>query len=199
MDCSLCRCVSIRVVSYCALVYRTVVLTLELRNAHPERIALVQYPLSPTRNEVVEPHGKLGHALAQLIEAEVDAGERVRHRGSSCAELRLGAGERRREARRCQVDGHDVAKLVDDLRDVCNAWCSDGVFVDADAMRRTADVNKRTATGSSRSKSALANFVLASTSTFQFTSASKVIRASSQEFENTSEASNLTVTSRSPE
>jgi hypothetical protein len=48
-------------------------------NIHAELVALLKDPLAPGFYEVVEFHGKLGHAVAELVEAEVDRGERVCH------------------------------------------------------------------------------------------------------------------------
>lgn len=48
-------------------------------NVHAELVALLKDSLASGFYEVVELHGKLGHAVAELVEAEVDRGEGVCH------------------------------------------------------------------------------------------------------------------------
>lgn len=53
--------------------------TVNLCNVHAKLVAFFEDPLAPGFYEVVELDGELGHAVAQLVEAEVDRGERVCH------------------------------------------------------------------------------------------------------------------------
>lgn len=56
-------------------------LTLQFGNVHSELIALFEDALSPLLDEGVEFRAELGHAIAQLVEAEIDTGKRVCHGG----------------------------------------------------------------------------------------------------------------------
>lgn len=53
--------------------------TFYFRNVHSEGIALLQDTLSSAFDELVKASSELRHALSQVIEAEIDAGERVCH------------------------------------------------------------------------------------------------------------------------
>ena len=53
--------------------------TLQLGHFHSELVALFEDALAAFGNEVVEAVGKFCHALSELVEAEVDAGEGVGH------------------------------------------------------------------------------------------------------------------------
>jgi hypothetical protein len=50
---------------------------LKLCNVHAELIALLQNALAALLDESIELGAKLGHAIAQLVEAEVGVGQRV--------------------------------------------------------------------------------------------------------------------------
>lgn len=52
---------------------------MELRNIHFEGVALFEDALAPDFNESIELDSEFRHAIAQLVEAEVDGGERVGH------------------------------------------------------------------------------------------------------------------------
>jgi hypothetical protein len=52
---------------------------LQFGEINVELISLLQDLLPATLDEGVEFGGELGHAVAQVLEAEVDAGERVGH------------------------------------------------------------------------------------------------------------------------
>lgn len=48
--------------------------TLKLCHVHPKLVPLLQHALAPLFNEGVELRCELGHAIAELVEAKVDAG-----------------------------------------------------------------------------------------------------------------------------
>lgn len=54
--------------------------TFQLRDRHRELVALLQHALAALLYEGVEARRELGHAVAQIVEAEVDAWEAVRRR-----------------------------------------------------------------------------------------------------------------------
>jgi hypothetical protein len=62
--------------------------TLQLCDIHAELVALFQHALATLLNKVVEACRELCHARAEVLEAEVDAGQLVGHRG------RFGGAER---------------------------------------------------------------------------------------------------------
>jgi hypothetical protein len=81
--------------------------TFKLSDVHAEGIALFQHALAAALDKVVEALRELGHALAQVVEAEVDRGQGVGHGGRVGGVLCLGAGEGRAEAAGCCWDcGH---------------------------------------------------------------------------------------------
>jgi hypothetical protein len=53
--------------------------TVNFCNVHTKLIAFFKDPLAAGFYEVVELDGELGHAVAQLVESEVDRGERFGH------------------------------------------------------------------------------------------------------------------------
>lgn len=53
--------------------------TLELSEVYMELISFLQNLLPTTFDECVKFGGKLGHAIAQILEAKVNAGQRVGH------------------------------------------------------------------------------------------------------------------------
>ena len=55
--------------------------TLDFGNVHAELIALLQHPLPPLLDKLIEALCELVHATAQVVEAEVYRGELVRHAG----------------------------------------------------------------------------------------------------------------------
>lgn len=55
--------------------------TFELCDVHAKGVALFEHAFAAALDEVVEALGELGHAFAQVVEAEVDGGEVVGHRG----------------------------------------------------------------------------------------------------------------------
>ncbi len=55
--------------------YRTV----DLGDVHAELVALFEHSLASSLYEVIELDCELGHAVAELVEAEVDRGEGVGH------------------------------------------------------------------------------------------------------------------------
>lgn len=55
--------------------------TFKFRDVHAKGIALFQHTLAAALDELVEALGELGHAFAQVIEAEVDGWEVVGHGG----------------------------------------------------------------------------------------------------------------------
>lgn len=55
--------------------------TFELGDIHAELVALFEDAPAACLDEGVEFDGELVHAVAQLIEAEVNGGKRVGHRG----------------------------------------------------------------------------------------------------------------------
>lgn len=52
---------------------------MNLCDIHVELVALFQYSSPSIFNESIEARGKLVHATAQIVEAEVDSGELVGH------------------------------------------------------------------------------------------------------------------------
>jgi hypothetical protein len=57
--------------------------TLQLGHVHVELVPLLQHALASLLNEGVKLGRELGHAIAQLVEAEVDVGQRVCERGAA--------------------------------------------------------------------------------------------------------------------
>lgn len=53
--------------------------TFQLSNIHAELVSFFQHALAALLNEVVELGGEFRHAIAQVVEAEIDAGQRVGH------------------------------------------------------------------------------------------------------------------------
>ena len=51
----------------------TVVFTFNICDVHSESIALLQYPLPPSLDELVKSHRKLRHALSQVVESKINA------------------------------------------------------------------------------------------------------------------------------
>jgi len=85
-------------------------LTLDLRHVHAEMIALFEYALATLLDEVIEALSKASHAIAQVIEAEFDAGQLVDHGrwvGSEVGASKAACAEGCIEARmaRCVHDG----------------------------------------------------------------------------------------------
>lgn len=56
-------------------------LTFELCDVHAKGVALFEHAFAAALDEVVEALGELGHAFAQVVEAEVDGWEVVGHGG----------------------------------------------------------------------------------------------------------------------
>lgn len=54
--------------------------TLDFGNVHPELIALFKHTLTPLLDKGVELGREFGHAVAQIVETEIDAWKRVRDR-----------------------------------------------------------------------------------------------------------------------
>ena len=54
--------------------------TLQLGHVHAELVPLLQHPLAPLLDKGIESRRELGHAIAQVVEAKVDAGQRVGER-----------------------------------------------------------------------------------------------------------------------
>ena len=55
--------------------------TFELCDIHAKGVALFEHAFAAALDEVVEALGELGHAFAQVVEAEVDGWEVVGHGG----------------------------------------------------------------------------------------------------------------------
>jgi hypothetical protein len=53
--------------------------TLQLTQIYPELVSFLENLLPPALNKRVEFRRELGHAIAQVLESEVDIGERVGH------------------------------------------------------------------------------------------------------------------------
>ena len=53
--------------------------TFELCDVHAKGVALFEHAFAAALDEVIEALGELGHAFAQVVEAEVDGGEVVGH------------------------------------------------------------------------------------------------------------------------
>jgi hypothetical protein len=88
-------------------------LTFEFGHVHAKGVALFEHALAAAFDEFVEAVGEGGHALAQVVETEVDGGEAVGHRGRICVVWCLqGAREGRAEAvGGCWYGGHDFEQL----------------------------------------------------------------------------------------
>lgn len=56
--------------------------TLKFGDIHAELVALFQHTLATLLDEGVEARAELGHAVSQVIEAEVDVGQSVCDRGA---------------------------------------------------------------------------------------------------------------------
>lgn len=71
-----------------ALLYEGVC-TFKLGDVHAKGVALLEHALAAALDEVVEALGELGHAFAQVVEAEIDGGQAVGHGGRVGVVLRL--------------------------------------------------------------------------------------------------------------
>jgi hypothetical protein len=57
---------------------------LELGEIDVKLVSFLENPLATSLNECVKLGGKLRHAIAQIFESEIDAGQRVGHGGGIC-------------------------------------------------------------------------------------------------------------------
>lgn len=58
--------------------------TLQLREIDMKLVSLLKNPLATSFNKSVKFGGKLRHAIAQVLESKIDAGQRVGHGGGIC-------------------------------------------------------------------------------------------------------------------